>query len=136
VILRYDDFGKLDASFGVGGIVRIPWISELKMVKTQLDGKIVLLGTRYSTSKNWAAMVVLRLNLDGTLDKSFGDNGTASIEVGSHLLASGMAISEGNEIFVCGTAGRRFEDSAKNPDNGLILFKLNQQGALDGTFGK
>ena len=135
VVVRYDDRGELDNTFGTEGSVRLPWVYELAMVKTQQDGKVVLLGTRNSTSQKPAAMVVIRLNPDGTLDKSFGENGTASVELGSHLTASGMAISSSNEIFVCGNAGQRFQDSAKNQDNGLILFKLNQQGVLDRTFG-
>jgi uncharacterized delta-60 repeat protein len=135
VVVRYDDRGELDNTFGTEGSVRLPWVYELAMVKTQQDDKVVLLGTRNSTSQKPAAMVVIRLNPDGTLDKSFGENGTASVELGSHLTASGMAISSRNEIFVCGNAGQRFQDSAKNQDNGLILFKLNQQGVLDRTFG-
>lgn len=135
VVVRYDDRGKLDNTFGAEGSVRLPWVYELAMVKTQQDGKIVLLGTRISTSQKPAAMVVIRLHPDGTLDQSFGENGTATVELGSHLTASGMAISSNNEIFVCGSAGRRYQDSAKNQDNGLILFKLNQGGVLDRGFG-
>jgi len=135
VVLRYDDRGELDNTFGAVGSVRLPWVYELAMVKTQQDGKVVLLGTRNSTSLKPAAMVVIRLHPDGTLDQSFGENGTASVELGSQLTASGMAISSSNEIFVCGNAGQRFQDSAKNRDNGLILFKLNQQGVLDSGFG-
>jgi uncharacterized delta-60 repeat protein len=135
VVVRYDDRGKLDNTFGAEGSVRLPWVYELAMVKTQQDGKVVLLGTRNSTSQKPAAMAVIRLNPDGTLDESFGENGTATVELGSHLTASGMAISSSNEIFVCGSAGQRYQNSAKNQDNGLILFKLNQRGVLDRGFG-
>ena len=135
VVVRYDDRGELDNGFGAEGSVRLPWVYELAMVKTQQDGKIVLLGTGISTNQKPAAMVVIRLHPDGTLDQSFGENGTASVELGSHLTASGMAISSSNEIYVCGNAGQRFQNSAKNQDNGLILFKLTQQGVLDREFG-
>jgi uncharacterized delta-60 repeat protein len=136
VVLRYNDSGKLDSRFGNDGLVRLPWVSGLKVVKTQLDGKIILLGTRYTTREKWAAIVVTRLNSDGTLDKTFGSNGITMVETASHLLATGMAISKDDEIFVCGSAGPPHGGSVNDPDNGLILFKLNRHGNLDQTFGR
>lgn len=136
VALRYGESGEPDNAFGTAGVVQLPWVSELRTVRTQRDGKIVLLGTRRTADQKRGAMVVTRLNPDGILDPSFGDRGVASVEFPSYLAASGMALSDSNEVFVCGMTGYRLQDPAKNPDNALILFKLNHRGEIDDTFGR
>lgn len=136
VVVRYTDAGTPDPSFGTAGIVRLPDVSELKIVRLQQDGKMLLLGTRETTRLAWAAMVVTRLHPDGSLDRSFGEAGRSSVELQGHLTASGMAVSDRNDIFVCGIAGHRFQKPAETPDNGLILFKLDASGRLDQGFGR
>lgn len=135
VVVRYTDAGSPDPSFGTAGIVRLPDVSELKVVKLQQDGKMLLLGTRETTRQAWAAMVVTRLHPDGSLDRSFGKGGMASVELQGHLTASGMTVSRRNDIYVAGIAGHRFQRPTETLDNGLLLFKLDASGRIDQTFG-
>lgn len=136
VLLRYDDAGRPDAAFGNAGVVRLPELSGVAVMRMLPDGRIVLLGTRGSTSGRWPAMVVIRLNPDGSPDPSFGTRGAVSIELGTQLTASGLAVSDMLEVFGCGTASHRFAEPGQRGDNGLVLFKLTAQGALDPSFGR
>jgi uncharacterized delta-60 repeat protein len=136
VLLRYDGAGRPDAGFGNAGVVRLPELSGVAMMRALPDGRIVLLGTRGSSGGRRPAMVVIRLNPDGSPDPSFGTGGAASIDLGTQLTASGLAVSDTLEVFGCGAAGHRFADPGKRGDNGLVLFKLTAQGALDPSFGR
>ncbi|SDT18880.1 delta-60 repeat domain-containing protein [Pseudomonas oryzae] len=135
VLLRHDDAGQPDPTFGQAGVVRLPMVSGLAAIQLQDDGRIVLLGTRSTTRQQWAAMRVMRLHPDGTPDTGFGEDGVASVELGSHLTATGLALAANGTIFVCGSASTRFQDPATRQDNGLVLFALTPQGRLDTTFG-
>lgn len=135
VLLRHADSGQPDPTFGQGGVVRLPMVSGLVAIQIQEDGRIVLLGIRHTTRQQWAAIQVIRLHPDGTLDTGFADGGIASVELDSHLTATGLAIAANGAIFVCGTASTRFQDRATRQDNGLVLFALTRQGHLDTTFG-
>lgn len=130
VAMRYTDAGKPDLSFGSAGIVGLPWVSALKAVRTQRDGKIVLLGVRLASDQSPAAIVVVRLNADGSVDKSFGKAGTLSLEQKHYLTASGLAVSDSHEIYVAGTV------HGPRANQGLILFKLDANGVVDKAFGE
>ncbi|WP_028979001.1 delta-60 repeat domain-containing protein [Sporocytophaga myxococcoides] len=79
--------GSNDGSFGNGGPVSyaISYINPELSMNLQPDGKI-LVGGAYT--KNWstnsAAITQIRLNADGSLDKSFANNG--AIEISYHDL--------------------------------------------------
>jgi uncharacterized delta-60 repeat protein len=79
VVIRYLEDGTLDPSFGQGGIaVPNPDIGA-NGAALQADGKIVIGGT-LSVSSDAGAIsrgAIQRLNADGTIDKSFGDQGLA-----------------------------------------------------------
>ena len=66
--------GDLDPSFGGSGIVttRIGTVSDIgTSMALQTDGKIVVAGRSLSSVNNYD-FAVIRLNVDGTLDESFG----------------------------------------------------------------
>ncbi|MBI2309250.1 MAG: hypothetical protein HYU78_18315 [Rhodocyclales bacterium] len=130
VAMRYTDAGKLDPAFGAGGIVSLPWVSALKAVKTQRDGKIVLLGVRLASERSPAAIVVVRLNADGSVDPSFGEAGAVSLEQPHYPMASGLAVSDSDEIYVAGTV------HGPRANQGLIVFKLDANGVADKAFGE
>ena len=63
--------GILDQTFGNGGIVTTDLGSEasVKSIHQQSDGKIIIV------AKTREAILLLRYNVDGSLDTSFGTNG-------------------------------------------------------------
>lgn len=74
VLVRYEEDGTLDASFGVGGIVKtdVQLGSDDRAydLALQADGKIVVAGSSDNGIDRDAALV--RYNGDGTIDESFG----------------------------------------------------------------
>jgi len=122
--------GSLDASFGTGGIVTTSIGSSQDYayaLGSQSDGKIVAAGCSYNGSNFDFAMV--RYNLDGSLDTTFGTGGKVVTPVGSgddRSFALGIQ-SDGKIV----AAGVSFNGS--NPDFALVRY--NSNGSLDTTFG-
>jgi uncharacterized delta-60 repeat protein len=78
--LRYLPDGRLDSSFGAGGVTAVDLGSfeTPRAVAIQADGKIVVAGeTDCATARCFAAM---RLNRDGTVDAGFGAGGVVRKE--------------------------------------------------------
>ncbi|MEL6865469.1 MAG: T9SS type A sorting domain-containing protein [Bacteroidota bacterium] len=111
-LLRYNADGTLDNTFGSNGKLNIAlspgfdWPRELIL---QEDGKI-LVGGYSEVETNIVRMLVLRLNTDGTIDDSFGDNGKMINEVeppdpmmSSWDLASSMLLQADGKIIMGGS---------------------------------
>ena len=76
-IVRYNTNGSLDSTFGINGIVQTPirnLPSDIQSISIQNDGKIIAAGNSFNTHlENDYALV--RYNIDGSLDSSYGANG-------------------------------------------------------------
>ncbi len=98
--------GSLDSSFGTNGAATVPLTSYsvMKGLKVQGDGRIVGVGYRYNGDYDQA--IAYRLEADGSMDVSFGENGLATFSTAEHddrfndveLLADGQLIAAG---FIC-----------------------------------
>ena len=79
VLLRYNENGSLDAEFGGNGIVstdvQLGSDDEARSIVLQADGKIVVAGS--SDDGNQKKGAVVRYNIDGSIDTTFGTNGVA-----------------------------------------------------------
>jgi uncharacterized delta-60 repeat protein len=75
VITRFNKNGTLDKTFNKTGIVRTDFGAqeEGRDVHLQADGKILVVGT--SSTFDSDSLLIVRYNKDGSLDKTFGDNG-------------------------------------------------------------
>ncbi|MCW8981566.1 MAG: delta-60 repeat domain-containing protein, partial [Altibacter sp.] len=87
-ILRYTTDGLLDPTFGTNGIAVITWDyleGEAWGVDLQNDGKIVICGRHLvidpSNGQTRNQFATARLNADGSLDTSFGNNGRVLTDV-------------------------------------------------------
>jgi uncharacterized delta-60 repeat protein len=80
-IVRHNTDGSLDAGFGDGGTVRVPFpnYADATSVALQADGKLIVGGTTYNdgTGIDFAAV---RLNRDGSLDTTFDGDGRVTID--------------------------------------------------------
>jgi uncharacterized delta-60 repeat protein len=78
VLARFDENGKLDPSFGSGGLLRLlkpdgsTFVSEIHQVTALADGKILVNGS-------YGGPFVARLNPDGSYDPSFGQGGLVTL---------------------------------------------------------
>jgi len=121
VIVRYNNNGTLDNTFGTGGIVSTsvnPSQAWLSSVVLQSDGKIVAGG--YAGNQ----FMVIRYNNDGTLDNSFGSGGIAlnSLEGNSYIWS--ILIQPDGKIVSAGSTNSKF-----------AIVRYNTDGTLDNSFG-
>ncbi|MFJ2320510.1 hypothetical protein [Pseudomonas sp. NPDC087817] len=96
----------------------------------QSDGKIVVVFYLYNyETEKWRG-IVLRLNADGSSDKTFNDHGFALIEFGnSSNFALGVAIQSDGKILVCG----RYNDDQPGLQGGYLT-RFDAVGRIDSTF--
>jgi len=132
-LARFNPGGTLDSTFGIDGkittAVRTMDNAALSM-GIQSDGKIVLCGYSYfQNGMNILTDIALvRYNINGTLDTTFGLGGKAITEVGMSSEAKSLLILNDNKIVVCGSA---YNGSKED----FVLVRYNTEGLLDTTFG-
>ena len=107
-LVRYNPDGSLDTSFDSDGIVTTeigPYEDDARGVAIQSDGKIVVTGsTEHGPSQNTKDFVVLRYNIDGSLDTSFGGTGIVTTAIGSgEDVARSVAFQTDGKIVVAGS---------------------------------
>jgi len=128
----------LDNTFGTKGVVR-NYISggdhnwdQAFSVLIQTDGKMVAAGYSEGTSDR-RGFALARYNSDGTLDNTFGQNGTVRNYVtgSAHIddEAFSVAIQSDGKIVAAGYS----EDVLKH--NAFALVRYDRNGTLDSTFG-
>lgn len=126
--------GQLDASFGTAGkVIANPYgYQEIYASAVQSDGRIVSVGmSRNTNDYNFS---VMRFNINGTVDTSFGTNGAMYVDMrngGYFDSAKAVVIQPDGKIIVGGSAGL----STSNGACYFGLIRLNTNGTLDTTFG-
>lgn len=97
------------------------------------NSKIIVLGSflKQSSTSYYNSMFVVRLNADGSLDKTFGIGGLveASQPAYSYTPAT-LYIHTNGDIYVAGT-----RTSTSSGDNAAILWKVDDDGSLVSNFG-
>ena len=113
----------MDESFGVNGIVDNTFgIGESAgAIAIQPDGKILMSGW-YAPS----SYITVRYNTDGTIDESFGNDGTVFTNFGVFVIPSSIVVQPDNKIVVGG--------STSGPAK-FLLVRYMPDGSLDNSFG-
>lgn len=129
---RYNADGTLDTSFGAGGNGTVTTaIGETNSSAYGLtldhDGKIIVAGQADNgTAKGFA---LGRYNTDGTLDNTFGTNGSVITPIGSAAArAEAVAIQPDGKIVAAGFA------TDGNNQQVLAVARYNDNGTLDTGF--
>lgn len=122
--------GTLDLTFGGNGFVTTNvgnGNDKGTCLAIQNDNKIIVAGA--STGNLWDFALV-RYNIDGSLDSSFGTNGKVRTPMGvsSNDIVYSVAVQNDNKIIVAGT-------SSKGSVSDFALARYNVDGSLDLTFG-
>jgi len=129
-VVRYNEDGSLDSTFGTDGKLRMS-LSETydyaKSMVLQEDGKIVITGYTQNGLHNYD-FALLRLNTDGSFDDTFGNNGIVITDIGNDF-ANSIAIQQDGKIVLAGstTTGTLYD---------FATLRYNQDGSLDETFGE
>ncbi|MGB3075989.1 MAG: hypothetical protein WBB36_11740, partial [Chitinophagales bacterium] len=126
-ISRFLPDGLRDTSFGIGGRITHAFSStgnEAYSGALQPDGKIIV----YGTASYWEhSIVVARLNTDGSLDSTFGNDGVVKYVLGDEEVeARDIALQPDGKIL----AAAAYEEFGTN-----TLIRFNSDGSVDSSFG-
>jgi len=133
VALRYNKDGSKDLDFGNQGEARliVDGFDSVKDLQILSDGKILLAFQKWSWE--WGSGVlpiagVARLNKDGSLDDSFGEDGLVKI-FGSYPASWSFVRTQ--------TDGKILLSATTTAGNGWDVFtvRLNKNGTVDSTYG-
>jgi len=125
--------GELDATFGNDGRVIFGESLFAEGVgfagAQQADGKLIIVGSGLAAGEPFNA-AVLRLNVDGTLDPTFGSNGVAVIDISpGYDDGYAMLLQPDGKIVVAGSA------EPNETDFDFAIARLDADGSIDETFG-
>ncbi len=125
VVLRLNSDGTPDATFGNGGIVRVFRGNDdfIGSALAQNDNKIVLTYYIVDNISGQENIFIERLNADGTVDTSFGQNGQTGSDGGYFVIQTDQKI-----VIIGGQV------TAQNTGN-VSISRINPDGTLDPTFG-
>lgn len=133
-ILRYNSNGTLDNTFSKDGLQTISFTvqSEIRAIKIQPDGKILLGGIYYPGTYNDFA--IARIKTNGTLDSTFGSYGKLNNGVGVNVDdLNAIDLQSDGKIIVSGTAyvGSQWNFAlARYTTGGRLDSSLNVKGTL------
>lgn len=95
----------LDTSFDSDGMLTANYGSGTKSYFTDVeitpDDKIVAVGYAQAAGNNYNILIA-KYNLDGSLDSSFGSNGTVNLAIETNNRAEGLAIQPDGKLLVIG----------------------------------
>jgi uncharacterized delta-60 repeat protein len=127
IIIRATPSGELDNSFSGDGIFIYDsgYNDEFLDIAIQPDGKIIAAGLQ---DLNGTKCLLLRLNMNGTIDSSFGTNGVVTFDGNSGgfgIFSSVELMPDGNII----AAGVSYVS------DDFLIMRFSQDGIVDSTFG-
>ncbi|MEP0347863.1 Ig-like domain-containing protein [Rhodopirellula bahusiensis] len=128
-MIRGDQFGNVDPTFGNEGEAFVPFSSATKVFTDLLvdgEGEIVIAGT--ATESFADDFTLARFSSDGVLDPSFDSDGLVTLDVaGSDDFATSLEIGIDGKLFVVGF-------TTPVGGNRAAVVRLNSDGSLDNTF--
>ena len=148
IIMRVNENGTLDASFGTNGIVTIDYGTEYVIPNSIIvdpDGKIVVAGVisglGMQLGEAYGDFILVRCNSDGSFDASFGTNGktrTSYGGLGSTMVRANDILRQPDGKYIIGalvadtniTGYMAWSDVRK-----LGLARYNSNGTIDASFG-
>ncbi len=131
MLVRYNPSGAVDTTFGNNGVVDLIYPGDVRVfpseIKVQSDGKIVMAINAFG----FTGCGVMRLNVDGSADSSFGTGGISTMATPSgDCMASGLAIqNDGRYAVMSKLFGP--QDSQRS----FALMRFTADGSPDNTFG-
>lgn len=123
-VARLDADGKPDTAFGVAGLVKVnTGVYSSTAVVTAIDAsnRIVIAGT---SNKPGGPLLAARMTPSGALD-AFGTAGIAWLDPVTGSTLTGLAVRPDKRVLIGGGTTA----------NGYFVLQLDEQGALDATFG-
>jgi len=124
-LARYNTDGSLDPTFGTNGLVTIESDAAFALA-IDSQARIIAAGCSWSSANGNYDFDLARYNNNGSLDNTFGTNGTVTTDFGgTNDYAQAIAIDNNGRIVVAGHGSYSF----------FALARYNDDGTLDSTFG-
>jgi uncharacterized delta-60 repeat protein len=128
-LARYNSDGSLDSTFGKNGLVTTAIRNYDVGVSLSYLNTNKLLMTGYTRTDTYHQIALVRYNIDGLIDSSFGIDGFSVNHIGKGTDYSyDMTFQNDEKILVCGS-------SSDGDPTDMILARYNTNGFLDSTFG-
>jgi uncharacterized delta-60 repeat protein len=136
--VRYNANGSIDNTFGTNGMVSTEvstFQDNSNTITAQPDGKVIVGGQSYFIAENGmdltGSLVLIRYNIDGTLDNSFDADGKMLYDVPGYLASAyNIKVLANGKIVVAGF----LSDQNQIVRYGLLA-RFNANGSIDNTFG-
>jgi uncharacterized delta-60 repeat protein len=135
-LARYNADGTLDNTFGNGGKVLTDFAGGVAhTLLSQPDGKIIAAGFEFTnpSTDRIAYFAIVRYNIDGSLDISFGTNGKVLTPVGNfnrqEIKLGAAALQPDGKIVV---TGKGYDETS---NIAFVVHRYNTNGTLDNAFG-
>ena len=123
VVARLSAAGGLDTSFGEGGKVSLPEISQPNDLEVLPDGRMLVAGVAGTGPQ--ARTVVMRLGAQGGVDRAFGDAGSAVADFTGDEWAARAVVQRDGKILVTAALATEYEFAAA---------RFTDRGRLDATY--
>jgi len=108
----FDSNGNLVSSFSNDGLLNIgdsnfPWWTHGTSQTTSPSEKIIIGGTKHTPTSDPSSsetdVFVTRLNLDGSVDTSFGLGGSTTVDLQQNQICTSLLVGKSNQIYLIGT---------------------------------
>jgi len=119
-LARFNSDGSLDQTFGNGGKVLLQDQGGLDAVALQGDGKLIALGS--GNFSNDPAFHLLRFNINGSLDSTFGNGGTVTTSFGQPSEGAALAVQADGKLLAAGNTSS--DQYYQNSDFALARYLL------------
>jgi uncharacterized delta-60 repeat protein len=130
-VLRLNNNGSTDSSFGIGGTFTVPAFSggrdDLNGLGFRGDGKIILGGTQAYYDRSYNQGILLRLNSNGTLDSGFGTDGKRLFDIYQPTSVDAVQVLADGRVMV---GGETFQNLPY-----LARFSSDAKASFETTFG-
>ncbi len=135
-IARYNANGTLDTSFGTNGKVLTDFSNGFDIAKSavlQPDGKLLVVGNTavdpFFDQFDQSDIVVVRYNLDGSLDTTFGNGGKTIIDITNYLdFGNSIALQADGKIVLAGSVDYFIQGASTSAD--IAVVRLNVDAPL------
>jgi serine protease AprX len=124
-VVRLNSNGTADTTFGASGIRAVnvgttyEWVDAIAL---QADGKVLLAGHQIG---NQSTAVIARLNINGTLDSTFGSGGKViDPTIQAHELITGITVQADGKILL----------AINRDDKSLAVYRYLANGTRDTAF--
>lgn len=124
--LQYNQNGTPDITFGNNGKVQTH-ISTYGGSMIIQNNKILVIGDTSVANKN--EMMIVRFNLNGLIDSSFGTYGKATVSFNGYTYTNSVATQSNGDIIVSGT------ETFDTTSSFFAMARFKKNGIIDNSFG-